>query len=623
MSNLNVGLSEKSENKADNKALKKLEKSNKSVKSGTSGWSKFLSMLQELGKALQFPIAVLPFAAILNRFGALGISLSENSAGDIVNHAGYWVSFIIQAPGAAAFNNLPLMFAIGVAFGLAKDHRGEVALVGALFYLVLAGMTAEKTIPQMLYGHVLTFQTTSWTAIFKDGVTTWQVNHEQLSSLIYVQNIGHNVIDPTTGKVIEKITQGGTYVLNIGVLGGIVAGCCSAYLYNRLKGIKLPAALSFFGGRRFVPMVGLVMALGVGMLFAIVWPWIQYVLMLMGSAVANPSNPAVAIPGTALYGLLNRLLLPFGLHQILNTFFWFQLPINGDKISTFTGNVVQHDIWTNGDINAFTAGNSNSGLFQSGFFPVMMGGIPCIALAMIFAAKKENRRNIAGFLGGVAGVSFISGITEPIEFSFVFLSPVLLLVHGCLTAIFVGVTTAMHIQVGFGFSAGFIDYCVSFAQSWGFAKFQNGAYHVLGNPLWIWPLTAICGVIYFFVFSILIRVLNVATPGREDEILDNTVNAVKESKASKNNGKVSKADKYDSMAQQIVDIIGKENFASVDNCATRLRLILKKTDFDDAKIKATGAFGVKRLGSESVQIVIGPDVEHVANAMKKILGVGD
>jgi PTS system N-acetylglucosamine-specific IIC component len=601
-----------SEQGAKTSKIVKAKRSERKAKGGTTAWSKFLTLLQELGKTLQFPIAMLPFAAILNRFGALGIQYtSETVDGSlhITNQVGYWISFIIQKPGGVAFDNLPLMFAIGVAFGLAKDHRGEVALVGALFYLILAAMTgAAGTLPEMIYKKVLTFHA-EWTTFGPDG----PVQHSgDYSSLFYVE-----VKDGATGAV-----TGGAYVLNIGVLGGIVAGGLSAFLYNRLKDIKLPTALSFFGGRRFVPMVAMVASIGVALIFAIVWPWIQWVLMKMGQAVADPENPAVAVPGTMLYAFLNRILLPFGLHQILNTLFWFQLPVHGDVIKSISGDVIAQDVWVNGDINAFTAGISTAGLFQSGFFPVMMGGVPAIAIAMIFTAKKENRKQVAGFLGGVAAVAFLSGITEPVEFSFVFLSPLLLVIHAGLTAIFVGITTAMHIQVGFGFSAGLIDYCISFAQSWGMAN-QTGisaAYHVTSNPLWILPLAALAGVVWFFVFYFSIKGLKVMTPGREDMIEQSATanegkDAVKGGKAAKG----SKSEKYEAMAQKIVDTIGMDNFESVDNCATRLRLVVKdNTTFEDAPIKATGAFGVKRLGTQGVQIVIGPDVEHVANIVKRI-----
>ncbi|AUF83735.1 PTS sugar transporter subunit IIA [Mesoplasma syrphidae] len=550
-------------------------------------WSKILSNLQELGKALQFPIAVLPFAALLNRFGALGIAYTTTADGKIINEAGYWISFIIQKPGAVVFDNLALLFAIGLAFGLAKDHRGEVALVGAIFFFTITALTSVAgSLPDMIYGKVLTFT---------------DENGKQYSSLIYVKNYAE---DGTTIK-------GASYVLNIGVLGGIVSGCFSAYLYNKYKEIKLPTALSFFGGRRFVPMIGLVVAIPTAFAFAIIWPWIQYALMLFGTSVANPKNPAVAIPGTAIYAGLNRLLLPFGLHQILNTFFLFQLPINGSIVDPITGTINAGTQWVNGDINAFAKGIQGSGLFQGGFFPIMMGGVPAIAIAMIFAAKPENRKEVSGFLGGVALVSIISGITEPIEFSFVFMSPILLVIHVLLSFIFVAISTAMQIQIGFGFSAGLIDYLASFAQSWGFAN-EGGNMTVSANPLWTLLLTSVAGGTWFVSFYFLIKWLNIETPGRENIIVDN-----KETNSKKNINQFT-GNKYEIMAENIISAIGENNIVLIDNCATRLRLKLKdNSKINESEIKKSGAFGIKRFGNETLQIVVGSDVEHVANAMKK------
>lgn len=557
----------------------------KSIKNNKNIFSNILKFLQELGKALQFPIAVLPFAAILNRFGALGIQFtSHNEVVDgaskliVDNAAGYWVSYIIQSGGAVVFANLALFFAIGIAFGLAKDHRGEVALVGALFYLAIKSMTGVAgSFPSMIYENVL-----------KNSETG-------LSQLLYV---------------------GKTYVLDIGVLGGIVAGGLSAFIYNKYKDIKLPQALSFFGGRRFVPMIALVMAIPIGLLFAIIWPWINFGLIKFGNfTIAN--RDTFGSPLTGLYALFNRLLLPFGLHQILNTLFWFQLPLSGDHIASWTGvNLGPINSPVLGDIAAFTAGVNGSGIFQSGFFPIMMGGIPAIALAMIMTAEKSRRKEVAGFLGGVALVSFISGITEPIEFSFVFLSPILLGVHAVLSGIFMAITTAMGIQVGFGFSAGLIDYMVSFPQSWGFFKHSS---NIAANPLWILLLTVACGAIYYGVFYSLIKKLKVETIGREKEqVVIQTTNIEQVKNVNKVEDK--KLNKYDQKAQLIVDAIGKDNFVSIDNCATRLRLILKDTSIiDQVKIKSAGAFGIIILTKEALQIVIGTDVEHVVTGMKKYL----
>ncbi|AXK51136.1 PTS transporter subunit EIIC [Spiroplasma alleghenense] len=589
----------KTEILTDDKALvgdkkvteKKLSSKLAKANSGQSGWNKFLSMLQELGKALQFPIAVLPFAAILNRFGALGIQFTTDAAGEITNQAGYWISFFFQAPGGVVFDNLALLFAIGVAFGLAKDHRGEVALISTVFYLIIVAMTGHSgTLPEAIYKTLLPFE---------------NVKGEQFSSLFYVPVYEEGVI------------TGGAYVLSVGVLGGIVAGCFSAYLYNRLKEIELPQALSFFSGRRFVPMVAMLVAMLVALAFAIVWPWIQFVLMKFGGLIADPTKPEVAVPGTAMFAALNRFLLPFGLHQILNTFFWFQLPIQGVVIDPLTGNAGNTEVWVSGDINAFAKGIEGSGLFQGGWFPIMMGGMPMAAVAMIMAAPKEKRQQVAGFLGGVAAVSFVSGITEPIEFSFVFIAPVLFGIHVGLSAIFFAISTSMRIQIGFGFSAGMIDYIVSFAQSWGFSQHNTGAFKVLANPLMTLVLTAGAGAAYYFIFYTVIVKMNIQTPGREIEV--DGAAPVAYVKAEKTKGKKD----FTAKATAIIDALGKDNIEIVDNCTTRLRLTLKDVNdpnINDAAIKAAGAFGIKRLGDKSMQIVLGPDVQQVSSKMKELLG---
>ncbi|WP_342252626.1 PTS transporter subunit EIIC [Spiroplasma endosymbiont of Amphibalanus improvisus] len=582
-----------------------------------AGWDKSLSWLGSLGKALQFPIAVLPFAALLNRFGALGLTYTTDAHGDITNQVGYWISFIIQKPGGVIFDNLALFFAIGVGFGFAKDHRGEAALASVAFFFVMTGLLSEHGIANMMYDNVNTF---TWT----DDKSV--VHHS--SSLLYAKNFD------TNGNV-----SGATFVLDIGVLGGIVAGVITSILYNRFKEIKLPKAMSFFGGRRFIPMMAIVFAIPMAFMFAVIWPWIQLGLNAFGQAVAGSgdtnisqgSQNWISASGAAGYGFINRLLLPFGLHQVLNTLLWFQVPITGVVVDPITGAVDPNAaaVTVNGDINAFTAGVYGSGVFQSGFFPIMMGGLPAAVVAMIFAAKKENRVNVAGFLGGAAGISFLTGITEPIEYSFVFLSPVLLLLHAALSAVFCFIVVAMRIEVGFGFSAGFVDYAISIPQAWGFAQYTgelagNGA-GVMANPLWILPITAGAFAAYFFSFLGIIKWMDIKTPGREEDVSGTTVKpaaSLAKGKTETKDGK--KVDKYQVMAEIIIEAIGADNFTKIDNCATRLRLDVKDSEkVDQAKVKSSGVFGIKVISKESIQIVVGPDVEHVASAMQKIVKLTD
>ena len=552
--------------------------------------TRLLNAMQRLGKTLQFPIAVLPFAAILNRFGALGMAYAPLAT----NPVGYWISHIIQIPGGIIFSDLPLFFAIGCGFGLAKDNRGEASLAAVAFYVVTVALTKEHSLPEMIYGHM------------KAGAG------------MFLRDPQGNL---TTHLKLYYAFRGGklAYVLDIGVVGGIVAGCFTAFLYNRTKNIQLPQVLSFFGGRRFVPMLAIAVAVPTAFIYAIIWPWVQYGLTQFGNAISG--SGAAAVGGAFAYGVLNRILLPFGMHQILNIFLWFQLPITGQHIAPGTGAVLNNgaNLTVNGDINAFTAGIFGSGNFQSGYFPIMMGGLPAAVIAMIYTARKENRQAVAGFLAGAAGISFLTGITEPIEFTFVFLSPVLWLAHAFLTGISNAVVIGMHIHVGFGFSSGFIDYVISFAQSWGFANhegFVNGsAFKVLSNPLWIFLLSAIFFALYFVTFSWIIKKMNIQTPGREE-------NYVAPIRKTKNKGsKSKKVSKYETIAKTIIEAISAENIAAVSNCATRLRIQLASKDVkvDEEKIKGCGVYGLTRVGDKSLQIVIGPDVEHVTDIVKEIL----
>jgi len=286
-----------------------------------------LSQLQRLGKVLVFPIAVLPFAALLNRLGAIGLDPTIAAQYSV----GYWIGFVINAPGAAVFNNLPLIFAIGVAFGIAKDNRGEAALVGALGFLILSVLLAEKGIASLMYQNVL------------------QTNgHSELLYMLKTDGAGKTSF---------------AYQLDTGVVGGISVGILAAVCYNKYHKIVLPDYLGFFGGRRFVPMVvGLIMV-PVSFLFAAVWPWCQFALTRMGTWIGG--TKAAAPAAAVLYGFFNRILQPFGLHHILNTFLWFQLPIQGKSlvdIATFGYDNAPNQI-VNGDINAFAKSIVGSGLW--------------------------------------------------------------------------------------------------------------------------------------------------------------------------------------------------------------------------------------------------------------------
>ncbi|KNC08738.1 PTS N-acetyl glucosamine transporter subunits IIABC [Klebsiella sp. RIT-PI-d] len=467
----------------------------------------FLGFFQRLGRALQLPIAVLPVAALLLRFGQP----------DLLN-----VPFIAQA-GGAIFDNLALIFAIGVASSWSKDNAGSAALAGAVGYFVLT----------------------------KAMVT---INPE----------------------------------INMGVLAGIITGLVGGASYNRWAGIKLPDFLSFFGGKRFVPIATGFFCLVLAAIFGYIWPPVQHAIHAGGEWIVS----AGAL-GSGIFGFINRLLIPTGLHQVLNTIAWFQI----GEYTNAAGTIFH------GDINRFYAGDGTAGMFMSGFFPIMMFGLPGAALAMYFAAPKARRPMVGGMLLSVAITAFLTGVTEPLEFLFMFLAPLLYLLHALLTGISLFVATLLNIHAGFSFSAGAIDYALM--------------YNLPAASSNVWMLVVmglIFFVIYFVVFSAVIRMFNLKTPGREDEDVD----AVKEDvNSNTEEGLTQLATNY------IAAVGGTDNLKAIDACITRLRLtVADSAQVNDAMCKRLGASGVVKLNKQTIQVIVGAKAESVGDMMKRIVARG-
>ncbi|TYR79748.1 PTS N-acetyl glucosamine transporter subunit IIABC [Priestia megaterium] len=378
--------------------------------------------------------------------------------------------------------------------------------------------------------------------------------------------VGYFVLTKGTAAINEEI--------NMGVLGGIVAGVVAGLLYNRFSEIKLPEWLGFFAGKRFVPIITSVVILALAGVFGVIWPPIQEQINNLGNWITG----AGAL-GAGIFGFLNRLLIPVGLHHVLNSLVWF-------VFGEYNG--------VTGDLNRFFKGDPTAGAFMTGFFPVMMFGLPAAALAMIAAAKKEKRKIVSGMLIGLAFTSFLTGITEPIEFLFMFVAPLLYVVHAILTGVSMGLAVALDIHHGFGFSAGAIDYFLNFG--------------IAQKPLLLGAIGLVYALLYFGIFYGLIKALNLKTPGRED---DEEVEEVV----------MSTGDKYVDMgAHFIEDLGGKENITTIDNCATRLRLeVADATKVSDAALKRHGARGVMKLNKTSVQVIVGTEVEFVATAMKQLV----
>jgi PTS system N-acetylglucosamine-specific IIC component len=463
--------------------------------------SKFAA-IQQLGRTLMLPIAVLPIAGLLLRLGQP----------DLLN-----IPFMAQA-GDAVFANLALLFAIGVAVGFAKENNGVAGLAGAVGYFVL--ISAMKT------------------------------------------------IDPK---------------INMGVLAGLIMGTVAGLLYNRYKNIKLPEWLAFFGGKRFVPIATGLAALALAVVFGYGWPPIQKGIDMVGHWLIGSGEI-----GLFFYGVLNRVLLVTGLHHILNNLVWF---VFGDYS---VGNEIIH-----GDLKRFFAGDPSAGAFMTGFFPVMMFGLPAACLAMYRNAKPENKTVVGGVLFSMALTSFFTGVTEPIEFAFLFLAPVLYGIHAVLTGISMALMQALGVKAGFTFSGGAFDYVLSYG---------------ISTRSWIIiPVGIAYFAIYYGLFSFFIRRFDLATMGREtpqelaEENMEQGVSPVPATRAG----------------GYIAALGGIGNIVDIDACTTRLRLAVNDNQrLNEADLKALGAKGIVRPGAGAVQLIVGPGAEIIADELRAALKAG-
>jgi PTS system N-acetylglucosamine-specific IIC component len=464
--------------------------------------------VQRLGRALMLPIAVLPVAGILLRLGQA----------DVFN-----IKMIADA-GGTIFDNLPLLFAIGVAVGFAKDNNGVAALAGAIGYLIEI-------------------------AVMKD--------------------------------INDK--------LNMGVLSGIIAGIVAGLLYNRYKDIKLPDYLAFFGGKRFVPIITGLVCVVLGIVFGYVWQPVQFAI----DATGHWLTTAGAI-GVFVYGTLNRLLLVTGLHHIINSLAWF-------VFGTFTppggGAAVT------GDLHRFFAGDPTAGGFMTGFFPIMMFGLPAACLAMFHEAPKERRALVGGLLFSMALTSFLTGVTEPVEFTFMFLAPVLYVIHALLTGLSLAICQALGVHLGFTFSAGAIDYVLNYG---------------LSTKGWLAiPIGLAYALVYYGLFRFFIRKFNMATPGREPAEAQVQSVAAGGYVAPAAGAAASRADRY------IAALGGAQNLTLVDACTTRLRLsVADSGKISEPALKAAGARGVLKRDAHNVQVVIGPEADLIADEIRAVIAGG-
>lgn len=527
---------------------------------------KIFSVLQRVGRAFMLPIAILPVAGLLLGIGSSFTNVTTLETYHLLNIMGpgtflYSILTVMNKCGSIIFDNLPLIFAIGVAIGMAKKEKEVAALAAAIAFLVM---------------------------------------HSAIGAMIDINGGVDALMDGAATSVL------GITSLQMGAFGGIIVGLGVAALHNRFYNIKLPQALSFFGGTRFVPIISAITYVLVGILMFYVWQPIQTGIYALGSFVMTSGYI-----GTFAYGLIKRLLIPFGLHHVFYLPFW-QTAVGG------TMNVAGHVV--EGAQNIFFAQladpstvhfASSATRFFTGEFIVMIFGLPGAAYAMYRAARPEKKKEVGGLLLSSSLTAMLTGITEPLEFSFLFAAPVLFVVHSVLTGLAYMVAHLLNITIGLTFSGGFIDFFL-------FGILQGNS---KTGWLMLIPVGLIYTVIYYFVFSFLIRKLDLKTPGREEGSGETKLYTRDDYNAKKS---AEKKEGTDNGSDEVSEIItkglgGKKNISDVDCCATRLRITVNdKERVSESLLKSTGAAGVVIKGN-GVQVIYGPKVNIIKSDLEEYL----
>jgi PTS system N-acetylglucosamine-specific IIC component len=476
---------------------------------------KLFPAIQKLGKSLMLPIAVLPVAGLLLRLGQP----------DLLDLP------YVAAAGNAVFANLGLLFAIGVAVGLARGNNGAAGLAAVVAYLVTTeGAKVLIDVPPEIIADAAERAAQLLSADYKSAA-----------------------------------------IMKMSVPAGLISGILAGNLYNRYSEIRLPDYLAFFSGRRFVPIVSGFAALLIAALFGFGWPVLETGMNALSEAVIGAGE--IGLFG---YGLLNRILIVTGLHHILNNLAWF---IVGD----FEG--------VTGDLRRYFAGDPTAGAFMSGFFPVMMFGLPAACLAMYRSVKPERRKAVGGLLVSMALTSFLTGITEPIEFTFMFVAPALFAIHAVLTGISMAVMDLLQIRLGFGFSAGLFDYVLNFNKA--------------TRPLLMLPIGAVYFTVYYATFRFFIVRFDIKTPGRDD---------AEPAQAGAETGAPD-----EEAAKYLLALGGPRNLLAIDACMTRLRLTIASRDsVDEAALKALGAAGMIYPTSDTMQVVVGLRADAIAAELRRV-----
>lgn len=487
-----------------------------------------LGYLQKVGRALMVPVATLPAAAILM---GIGYWIDPNGWGS----SNALAALCIQS-GSAIIDNMGVLFAVGVAYGMSKDKDGAAALAGFVGFLVLTTLCSPAAVAM-------------------------------------IQQIPIEQVPAAFAKIKNQFI-------------GIMVGIISAELYNRFSSTELPKALSFFSGRRLVPIITSFTMIVVAFILMFIWPVVFSGLVSFGEHIQKLGSL-----GAGIYAFFNRMLIPVGLHHALNSVFWFDVAGIND-IPNFLGGAQS--------IASGKAVVGITGRYQAGFFPVMMFGLPGAALAIYQCARAENKAKVMGIMMAGAFAAFFTGITEPLEFSFMFVAPALYVIHAFLTGVSVFIAASMHWIAGFGFSAGLVDMVLASR-----------------NPLathWylLIPMGLVYFAIYYLVFRFTITRFNLLTPGRELAVAGSAADGEDMNLSAEKQQDVS------ALARQYIAAIGgSDNLTNIDACITRLRLGVKDaTLVDEALARRLGASGVIRLNATNVQIIVGFVAEKIATAMK-------
>ncbi|KZK18595.1 PTS system glucose-specific transporter subunit IICBA [Staphylococcus pseudintermedius] len=509
----------------------------------------FFGQLQRVGKALMLPVAILPAAGILLALGNAMHNEQLVSLAPWLKHEVFVIlSTIMESAGQVVFDNLPLLFAVGTALGLAGGD-GVAALAALVGYLIM-----NATIGKVM--HISIDQIFS----FADGAKSLsQANKLPQHALIL-----------------------GIPTLQTGVFGGIIMGALAAWCYNKFYNITLPQFLGFFAGKRFVPIVTSLVAIVTGVVLAFVWPPIQEGLNDLSNFLLNKN----LVLTTFIFGIIERSLIPFGLHHIFYAPFWFEF---GSYVNQ-AGEVVRGDqrIWMAQmkDGVEFTAG-----AFTTGKYPFMMFGLPAAAYAIYRQARPERKKIVGGLMLSAALTSFLTGITEPLEFSFLFVAPILYVLHVLLAGTSFLVMHLLDVKIGMTFSGGFIDYILYGLLNWDRT-----------HALYVIPVGIVYAIIYYFLFTFVIKHMNLKTPGREDEVAETRDTSVER------------------LPFDVLDAMGgKDNVKHLDACITRLRVeVLDKAKVDVNALKELGAAGVLEVGN-NMQAIFGPKSDQIKHDMALIM----